>query len=136
MLSGAFKRQPFAISFQRAPNLSLAFGQRAQRGGYHHAEVEGSVAVPGEVCGGGFHPGHLLMPHVDVTTRCHTCRKRQAQTAQSPGVRGSALVMVGRGNLNQTFIYLKVKGKFRLTISVEYYLEYQATGFEPRIPIC
>lgn len=41
-----------------------------------------------------------------------------------------------RGNLNQACIYLKEKEKFRLTIFVEYYLEYQATGFEPRIPIC
>lgn len=44
--------------------------------------------------------------------------------------------LVGRGNLNQACIYLKEKEKFRLTIFVEYYLEYQATGFEPRIPIC
>lgn len=45
-------------------------------------------------------------------------------------------MMMGRGNLNQACIYLKEKEKFRLTIFVEYYLEYQATGFEPRIPIC
>ncbi|HGE1973642.1 TPA: hypothetical protein ACGKFT_006459, partial [Pseudomonas aeruginosa] len=38
-----------------------------------------------------------------------------------------------RGNLNQACIYLKEKEKLRLTISVEYFLEYQATGFELRM---
>lgn len=51
-------------------------------------------------------------------------------------IRGGAKVGQSRGNLNQACIYLKEKEKSRLTISVEYYLEYQATGFEPRIPIC
>lgn len=65
-----------------------------------------------------------------------------ARTTQNPGTkkdaRGRLLLwnLVGRGNLNQACIYLKEKEKSRLTISVEYYLEYQATGFEPRIPIC
>lgn len=66
------------------PQLLGAIDQRVQRGGDHHAEVEGSVAVLGEVGGGELHPRHLLMPHMDVTTQCHTCRKWQAQTAQSP----------------------------------------------------
>lgn len=37
------------------------------------------------------------MPRLDVTTRCHTCRKWQAQTAQSPGVRGSVQLLVEPG---------------------------------------
>jgi len=44
--------------------------------------------------------GIMLMSHVDVTIRCHTCQKWPAQIAQSPGVRGFVHFWWSRGDLN------------------------------------
>lgn len=57
-------------------------------------------------------------------------RKRLAQTAKSPVIRGS----VRRGNLKRSLIVLKYKIKIRFDIGLEYLLEYRVAGFELRIP--